>query len=125
MGSGNYWLEIFNSYVGSVPLLIIAFFEIIAVIVVYGMGRSVLKLINSFINLIWNTADMTWYLSITAISKEADGIIVSDCYVLYRYIIALSILLQKVTSNNTVKIPFQLISRIKRGNREKERIESE
>lgn len=125
MGSGNYWLEIFNSYVGSVPLLIIAFFEIIAVIVVYGMGRSVLKLIHSFINLIWNTADMTWYLSITAISKEADGIIVSDCYVLYRYIIALSILLQKVTSNNTVKIPFQLISRIKRGNREKERIESE
>ncbi|KAF4081794.1 hypothetical protein AMELA_G00165140 [Ameiurus melas] len=39
MGSGNYWLEIFNSYVGSVPLLIIAFFEIIAVIGVYGMGR--------------------------------------------------------------------------------------
>ncbi|XP_058263587.1 inactive sodium-dependent neutral amino acid transporter B(0)AT3 isoform X2 [Hemibagrus wyckioides] len=39
MGSGNYWLEIFNSYVGSVPLLIIAFFEIIAVVVFYGMGR--------------------------------------------------------------------------------------
>ncbi|XP_068587385.1 sodium-dependent neutral amino acid transporter B(0)AT1-like [Cebidichthys violaceus] len=37
MGSGNYWVEIFNSYVGSVPLLIIAFFEIIAVIYVYGM----------------------------------------------------------------------------------------
>ncbi|XP_046714717.1 inactive sodium-dependent neutral amino acid transporter B(0)AT3 [Silurus meridionalis] len=39
MGSGNYWLEIFNSYVGSVPLLIIAFFEIIAVVGFYGMGR--------------------------------------------------------------------------------------
>ncbi|XP_071750948.1 sodium-dependent neutral amino acid transporter B(0)AT3-like [Centroberyx gerrardi] len=37
MGSGNYWLEIFNSYVGSVPLLVIAFFEIIGVIYVYGM----------------------------------------------------------------------------------------
>ncbi|XP_054483484.1 inactive sodium-dependent neutral amino acid transporter B(0)AT3-like [Anoplopoma fimbria] len=37
MGSGNYWVEIFNSYVGSVPLLIVAFFEIIAVIYVYGM----------------------------------------------------------------------------------------
>ncbi|XP_055076169.1 inactive sodium-dependent neutral amino acid transporter B(0)AT3 isoform X1 [Misgurnus anguillicaudatus] len=39
MGSGNYWLEIFNSYVGSVPLLVIAFFEIIGVVVFYGMNR--------------------------------------------------------------------------------------
>ncbi|XP_055749229.1 inactive sodium-dependent neutral amino acid transporter B(0)AT3 isoform X2 [Salvelinus fontinalis] len=39
MGSGNYWLEVFNSYVGSVPLLIIAFFEIIAVAYIYGIGR--------------------------------------------------------------------------------------
>ncbi|XP_071355541.1 inactive sodium-dependent neutral amino acid transporter B(0)AT3 [Trachinotus anak] len=37
MGSGNYWVEVFNSYVGSVPLLIIAFFEIIGVIYVRGM----------------------------------------------------------------------------------------
>ncbi|KAM3858646.1 inactive sodium-dependent neutral amino acid transporter B(0)AT3 [Diretmus argenteus] len=37
MGSGNYWLEIFSSYVGSVPLLIIAFFEICGVIYIYGM----------------------------------------------------------------------------------------
>ncbi|XP_062292300.1 sodium-dependent neutral amino acid transporter B(0)AT3-like [Scomber scombrus] len=36
-GSGNYWVEVFNSYVGSVPLLIIAFFEIVGVIYVYGM----------------------------------------------------------------------------------------
>ncbi|KAJ7991968.1 hypothetical protein DPEC_G00289350 [Dallia pectoralis] len=39
MGSGNYWLEIFNGYVGSVPLLIIAFFEIIAVVYIYGIRR--------------------------------------------------------------------------------------
>ncbi|KAL3980872.1 peroxin-5 [Sarotherodon galilaeus] len=39
LGSGNYWLEIFNSYVGSVLLLIIAFFEIIAVAYVYGINR--------------------------------------------------------------------------------------
>ncbi|XP_037639955.1 sodium-dependent neutral amino acid transporter B(0)AT3-like [Sebastes umbrosus] len=39
MGSGNYWLEIFNSYVGSVPLLIIAFFEIISVVYIYGINR--------------------------------------------------------------------------------------
>uniref|UniRef100_A0A4W5PX56 Transporter n=1 Tax=Hucho hucho TaxID=62062 RepID=A0A4W5PX56_9TELE len=39
LGSGNYWLEIFNSYVGSIPFLIIAFFEIIAVVYIYGIGR--------------------------------------------------------------------------------------
>ncbi|KAJ3608833.1 hypothetical protein NHX12_023363 [Muraenolepis orangiensis] len=39
LGSGNYWLEVVNSYVGSVPLLIIAFFELIGVIYVYGMQK--------------------------------------------------------------------------------------
>ncbi|XP_056154076.1 sodium-dependent neutral amino acid transporter B(0)AT3-like [Lampris incognitus] len=39
LGSGNYWLEIFSSYVGSVPLLIVAFFEIFGVIYVHGMKR--------------------------------------------------------------------------------------
>ncbi|XP_076016767.1 sodium-dependent neutral amino acid transporter B(0)AT3-like [Genypterus blacodes] len=39
LGSGNYWLEIFNNYVGSVPLLVIAFFEIISVVYVYGINR--------------------------------------------------------------------------------------
>ncbi|XP_051991808.1 sodium-dependent neutral amino acid transporter B(0)AT3-like [Xyrauchen texanus] len=39
LGSGNYWLEIFNSYVGSVPLLVIAFFEIVGVVVFYGMKQ--------------------------------------------------------------------------------------
>uniref|UniRef100_A0A8C8DVX3 Transporter n=1 Tax=Oryzias sinensis TaxID=183150 RepID=A0A8C8DVX3_9TELE len=37
LGSGNYWVEVFNGYVGSVPLLIIAFFEIISVIYIRGM----------------------------------------------------------------------------------------
>uniref|UniRef100_A0A8C1PJU6 Transporter n=1 Tax=Cyprinus carpio TaxID=7962 RepID=A0A8C1PJU6_CYPCA len=41
LGSGNYWLEIFNSYVGSIPLLVIAFCEIIGVVCFYGMNRSV------------------------------------------------------------------------------------
>nr|XP_043908486.1 sodium-dependent neutral amino acid transporter B(0)AT1-like [Solea senegalensis] len=35
--SGNYWVEVFNTYVGSVPLLIIAFMEIIGVIYIRGM----------------------------------------------------------------------------------------
>lgn len=39
LGSGNYWLEIFNSYVGSMPLLIIAFFEIMTVVYIYGINR--------------------------------------------------------------------------------------
>uniref|UniRef100_A0AAY5EKM3 Transporter n=1 Tax=Electrophorus electricus TaxID=8005 RepID=A0AAY5EKM3_ELEEL len=39
LGSGNYWLEIFNNYVGSLPLLVIAFFEITAVIYIYGANR--------------------------------------------------------------------------------------
>lgn len=39
LGSGNYWLDIFNSYVGSLPLLIIAFFEIISVVYIYGIKR--------------------------------------------------------------------------------------
>ncbi|KAM4724799.1 inactive sodium-dependent neutral amino acid transporter B(0)AT3 [Anableps anableps] len=38
LGSGNYWVEVFNSYVGSVPLLIIAFFEIVGVIYGHGMN---------------------------------------------------------------------------------------
>ncbi|KAK9513120.1 hypothetical protein VZT92_027991 [Zoarces viviparus] len=38
MGSGNYWVEVFSSYAGSVPLLIIAFFEIIGVM--YGRGMK-------------------------------------------------------------------------------------
>ncbi|XP_057684124.1 sodium-dependent neutral amino acid transporter B(0)AT3-like isoform X2 [Corythoichthys intestinalis] len=39
MGSGNYWVEVFNGYVGSVPLLIIALFELIGVVYIYGMNR--------------------------------------------------------------------------------------
>ncbi|XP_031442371.1 sodium-dependent neutral amino acid transporter B(0)AT3-like isoform X3 [Clupea harengus] len=39
MGSGNYWLEIFNNYVGSVSLLIIAFFELVGVIGFRGIRQ--------------------------------------------------------------------------------------
>ncbi|XP_072536741.1 sodium-dependent neutral amino acid transporter B(0)AT3-like [Salminus brasiliensis] len=39
LGSGNYWLGIFNNYVGSLPLLVIAFFEITAVMYIYGAKR--------------------------------------------------------------------------------------
>ncbi|XP_061738628.1 sodium-dependent neutral amino acid transporter B(0)AT3-like [Nerophis ophidion] len=36
-GSGSYWVGVFNSYVGSIPLLIIAFFEVIGVVYVHSM----------------------------------------------------------------------------------------
>lgn len=35
--SGDYWLALFDSFAGSVPLLIIAFCEMIAVAYIYGM----------------------------------------------------------------------------------------
>ncbi|XP_050992539.1 sodium-dependent neutral amino acid transporter B(0)AT1-like [Labeo rohita] len=37
--SGNYWLALFDGYAGSIPLLVIAFCEIIAVVYVYGIDR--------------------------------------------------------------------------------------
>ncbi|XP_042317833.1 sodium-dependent neutral amino acid transporter B(0)AT3-like [Sceloporus undulatus] len=37
--SGSYWLEVFDGYVGTMPLLVIAFFEVMGVIFIYGMKR--------------------------------------------------------------------------------------
>ncbi|XP_042372544.1 sodium-dependent neutral amino acid transporter B(0)AT1-like [Plectropomus leopardus] len=37
--SGDYWLALFDSFAGSIPLLIIAFCEMIAVAYLYGMDR--------------------------------------------------------------------------------------
>ncbi|XP_061429432.1 sodium-dependent neutral amino acid transporter B(0)AT3-like [Lethenteron reissneri] len=39
LSSGNYWLTVFDNYAGSVPLLVIAFFEVIGVIYLYGYDR--------------------------------------------------------------------------------------
>nr|XP_023673445.1 sodium-dependent neutral amino acid transporter B(0)AT3-like [Paramormyrops kingsleyae] len=61
MGSGNYWLEIFNSYVGSLPLLVIAFFEIVAVVYVYGMKRfreDIKEMTGKKPNFFWQTCWM-------------------------------------------------------------------
>ncbi|TNN86072.1 Sodium-dependent neutral amino acid transporter B(0)AT1 [Liparis tanakae] len=38
--SGNYWLALFDSYAGSIPLLIIAFCEMVAVAYVYGIESN-------------------------------------------------------------------------------------
>ncbi|XP_029104332.1 sodium-dependent neutral amino acid transporter B(0)AT1-like [Scleropages formosus] len=37
--SGNYWLALFDSFAGSIPLLIIAFCEMVAVVYLYGIDR--------------------------------------------------------------------------------------
>ncbi|XP_031442372.1 sodium-dependent neutral amino acid transporter B(0)AT1-like [Clupea harengus] len=37
--SGNYWVALFDTFAGSIPLLTIAFFEMIAVSYIYGIDR--------------------------------------------------------------------------------------
>lgn len=39
LNSGQYWLTLMDSYAGSIPLLIIAFCEMFAVVYVYGVDR--------------------------------------------------------------------------------------
>ncbi|XP_042278749.1 solute carrier family 6 member 19b [Thunnus maccoyii] len=38
-GSGNYWLSLFDTYGGSIPLLVVAFCEMISVVYIYGIDR--------------------------------------------------------------------------------------
>ncbi|XP_076016748.1 solute carrier family 6 member 19b [Genypterus blacodes] len=38
-GSGSYWLALFDTYGGSIPLLVIAFCEMMSVVYVYGIDR--------------------------------------------------------------------------------------
>ncbi|XP_053569016.1 sodium-dependent neutral amino acid transporter B(0)AT1-like [Bombina bombina] len=37
--SGNYWLALFDSFAGSIPLLVIAFCEMFSVVYIYGIDR--------------------------------------------------------------------------------------
>ncbi|XP_077453975.1 solute carrier family 6 member 19b [Stigmatopora argus] len=38
-GSGNYWLALFDTYGGSIPLLVVGFCEMFAVVYIYGIDR--------------------------------------------------------------------------------------
>nr|XP_046274009.1 sodium-dependent neutral amino acid transporter B(0)AT3-like [Scatophagus argus] len=61
LGSGNYWVEVFNGYVGSVPLLIIALFEIIGVIYIRGMknfSEDIYFMTGSRPNIYWKACWM-------------------------------------------------------------------
>lgn len=59
-GSGNYWLALFDSFAGSIPLLIIAFCEMIGVVYVYGIDRfneDLIFMIGHKPNIFWQA---TW-----------------------------------------------------------------
>ncbi|KAG8572241.1 hypothetical protein GDO81_011989 [Engystomops pustulosus] len=64
MGSGNYWLQIFDSFTGSLTLLVVVFFEVIAVTYVYGIDRfseDIKWMTGKRPNIYWQT---TWrYIS--------------------------------------------------------------
>ncbi|KAJ7410722.1 Sodium-dependent neutral amino acid transporter B(0)AT3 [Pitangus sulphuratus] len=58
--SGSYWIDIFDRYAGSVPLLVIAFFEVIGVVYVYKIKRfskDVKWMTGRKLNLYWQ---ITW-----------------------------------------------------------------
>ncbi|KAI1886196.1 hypothetical protein AGOR_G00211500, partial [Albula goreensis] len=59
-GSGNYWLALFDNFAGSIPLLIIAFCEMVSVVYLYGIDRfndDIEFMIGHKPNLFWQA---TW-----------------------------------------------------------------
>eukprot|EP00069_Balaena_mysticetus_P006487 bmy_05113T0 len=60
LNSGQYWLSLLDSYAGSIPLLIIAFFEMFSVVYVYGVdrfNRDIEFMIGHKPNIFWQ---VTW-----------------------------------------------------------------
>uniref|UniRef100_A0A4W5PRI0 Transporter n=1 Tax=Hucho hucho TaxID=62062 RepID=A0A4W5PRI0_9TELE len=58
--SGNYWLALFDSFAGSIPLLVIAFCEMVSVVYIYGIDRfneDIEFMIGHKPNLFWQ---VTW-----------------------------------------------------------------
>uniref|UniRef100_A0A8C9RQX7 Transporter n=1 Tax=Scleropages formosus TaxID=113540 RepID=A0A8C9RQX7_SCLFO len=58
--SGNYWLALFDSFAGSIPLLIIAFCEMVAVVYLYGIdkfNKDIEFMIGHKPNIFWQ---VTW-----------------------------------------------------------------
>ncbi|KAL2083955.1 hypothetical protein ACEWY4_019473 [Coilia grayii] len=59
-GSGNYWLALFDGFAGSIPLLIIAFCEMVGVVYIYGIDRfndDLVFMIGHKPNIFWQA---TW-----------------------------------------------------------------
>ncbi|XP_077347947.1 sodium-dependent neutral amino acid transporter B(0)AT1 [Lithobates pipiens] len=60
LNSGNYWLALFDGYAGSIPLLIIAFCEMVSVVYIYGIDRfneDIKFMIGHKPNIFWQ---ITW-----------------------------------------------------------------
>ncbi|XP_064838899.1 sodium-dependent neutral amino acid transporter B(0)AT1-like [Oncorhynchus masou masou] len=60
--SGNYWLALFDGFAGSIPLLVIAFCEMVSVVYIYGIDRfnaDIEFMIGHKPNLFWQ---VTWRL---------------------------------------------------------------
>ncbi|NXO28190.1 S6A18 protein, partial [Cisticola juncidis] len=60
LGSGSYWIDIFDRYAASVPLLVLAFFEVIGVVYIYKIKRfskDVEWMTGRKLNLYWQ---ITW-----------------------------------------------------------------
>ncbi|XP_034854681.1 sodium-dependent neutral amino acid transporter B(0)AT1 [Mirounga leonina] len=60
LNSGQYWLSLLDSYAGSIPLLVIAFCEMFAVVYVYGVdrfNRDIEFMIGHKPNIFWQ---VTW-----------------------------------------------------------------
>ncbi|XP_053105538.1 sodium-dependent neutral amino acid transporter B(0)AT3-like isoform X1 [Hemicordylus capensis] len=58
--SGNYWLEVFDTYAAALPMLLTTFFEVIGVVYVYGIKRfsaDVEMMTGNQPNIYWQ---MTW-----------------------------------------------------------------
>ncbi|XP_077404815.1 sodium-dependent neutral amino acid transporter B(0)AT3-like [Vanacampus margaritifer] len=64
LGSGNYWVEVFNTYVGSIPLLIVAFFEVIGVSYIHGIKRFS----NDIFLMTGKTPNLYWKICWTVVS---------------------------------------------------------
>ncbi|CAK8695812.1 unnamed protein product [Clavelina lepadiformis] len=70
-GSGNYWLDVFDKYAGSIPLLIIAFFELIAVGWIYRYDRfnnELSKFLKPRDNLFRKALYWFWWATVPIIS---------------------------------------------------------
>lgn len=86
MGSGNYWVEVFNGYVGSVPLLLIAFFEITGVVYVRGMKNfsdDIYYMTGSRPNIYWKACWMVISPVLLLVVLVAYVIVQAQTYPVY------------------------------------------
>uniref|UniRef100_H2YE60 Transporter n=1 Tax=Ciona savignyi TaxID=51511 RepID=H2YE60_CIOSA len=69
--AGNYWVDIFNNYAGSIPLLVIAFFEITVISWAYGLKKfekSMVDILPPRSNIFRTASYWYWRVTIPVIS---------------------------------------------------------